>query len=165
MVMDLIEILHTALNRIHEARLFATERGYQGQLRGEIDNLIGERNALLRPLVEEEHQKRLGDHGTRLRPDIIVHVPYERGVSPTRRHDNYLVILLKLSAGRSKAHEDFDRLARMCSALDYPLAAFVNVSSTHLWLPAYERPQGPFTLFEFAVTLVDGKPHIVSSNA
>ena len=163
--MDLIKILHAALNRIHEPRLFATERGYQGQLHGEIDNLIGEENALLRPLVEEEYQKRLGAHGTRLRPDIIVHVPYERGVSPNRRKDNYLVILLKLSAGRAKAEDDFNRLVKMCTALDYPLAAFVNVSSTQLWLPDYERPAGSFTLFEFAVTLVDGKPHIVSAKA
>lgn len=163
--MDPIEILRAALSRIHEPRLFETERGYQGQLRGEIDNLVGEKNALLRPLVEEEYQKRLGDHGTRLRPDIIVHVPYNRGVSPTRRHDNHLVILLKLSAGRAKAFADFYRLVEMCTALDYPAGAFVNVSSDQLWLPEYKRPAGPFILFEFAVVLAEGKPRIVSAKA
>jgi hypothetical protein len=53
----------------------------------------------------------------------------------------------------------------ICTALDHPLAAFVNVSSTQLWLPAHKRPPGLFTLFEFAVTLVVGKSHILSASA
>jgi hypothetical protein len=101
-----------------------------------------------------------------LRPDIILHIPFDRDVSPTRRYDNFLVILLKLSADQTRANEDFSKLSTICMALDYPIGAFLNVASTNLWLPHFtQKPAGNFTLYEFAVSLHDGQPQIQSTEA
>jgi hypothetical protein len=150
-----LEMLSLAIARIKEPRLFATERGYQGMLVAEIDKLIeAEPNSIERPVVEQEYQKTADRHGITLWPDIVVHVPFERGVSPTRRHDNHLVILLKLRATKSKANEDFKNLEIICSTLDYPCGAFVNVASSNLFLPSYTRESNKnFTLYEVAVCL------------
>lgn len=159
---DPIEILRSALMRISEPRLFETERGYQAELLAEIQHVLKQqKDDFTRPFAESEYQKRLDAHGVRFRPDIIVHVPYNRGVSPTRRHDNYLVVMLKLAAEKGKADEDFGKLARLCTALDYPVGALVNLGTTELWLPQYNAEiEGEFTLFEFAVTLCEGQPKV-----
>ncbi len=155
--MDAIDTLLSAIKRIKEPRLFASERGYQGQLVAEIDRLLGDSTDITRPLVEQEYQKLAKVHGITFRPDIIVHVPFERGVSPTRQHDNYLIIMLKLSANQKRANEDFAKLSAICSALDYPLGALVNVASAELWLPHYPRKgEEKFKLHEFGIMLRDG---------
>lgn len=165
--MDAIKTLLAAINRIQEPRLFATERGYQGKLASELDRLMdGEPSGIERPLVEEEYQKRARVHGIRLRPDIIIHIPFDRGVSPTRQHDNHLVILLKLAATQERADKDFTKLSTICSALHYPIGAFVNIDSANLWLPHFTaKADGSFALYEFAVTLKDGQPFILTATA
>lgn len=156
--MDACKTLISALERVREPRLFLTERGYQGQLATELDRLLDTQpEGIERPLVEQEYQKRAKVHGIRLRPDIIVHVPFERGVSPTRSHDNHLVIMLKLKANKKRADEDFAKLTTICSKLGYSVGAFVNISTSDLWLPTYPAPDGStFSLYEFAVTLERG---------
>ncbi len=165
--MNAIKTLISAIESIREPRLFSTERGYQGQLASEIDRLLdGEPAGITRPLVESEYQKRAKVHGIKLRPDIIVHIPFDRGVSPTRRHDNYMVILLKLTANKKKADKDFASLSTICSTLDYPIGVFLNIASTDLWLPHYaDKSSRCFTLHEFAIKLNDGKLHIQTASA
>jgi hypothetical protein len=120
-----LETLLSAINHIREPRLFLTERGYQGQLLVEFDKLLeGERDSIARPLVEQEYQKTADKHGITLRPDIIVHIPFERGVSPTRQHDNHLVILLNLAAKKKKPRKILISL-RLC-------ALFFSIPSVRL---------------------------------
>jgi hypothetical protein len=57
--MDAVETLISAIELVREPRLFATERGYQGQLASELDRLLeAQGNEITRPLVEQEYQKR-----------------------------------------------------------------------------------------------------------
>jgi len=155
---DAINTLRTAIGRVREPRYFSTERGYQGQLLSELDGLVAaETDDFTRPIVEQEYQKRAHEHGITLRPDIIIHIPFERGASPTRRDDNHLVILLDLSADKAEAEEDFGQLSTICCKLNYPIGAFINISSTDLWLPDYiAKIDDSFRLYEFAVSLDDG---------
>jgi hypothetical protein len=164
---DPLGTLLLAIDQIREPRLFSTERGYQGQLATEFDRLLDAYpDKMTRPLVEEEYQKCAERHGIRMRPDIIVHIPFDRGVSPTRRHDNYLVILLKLSATRTKAYADFAKLEKICQVLNYPLGAFVNIASEDLWLPNYRRgTSGTFSLHEVAVHLDHDEPIALTAAA
>jgi len=159
---DPLATLSAAISRIREPRLFSTERGYQGHLAAELDKLVeGEPDSIARPLVEEEYQKTAEKHGIALRPDIVVHIPFERGVSPTRQHDNYLVILLKLSGTKEDAIEDFNKLETICSVLKYPAGVFVNIATSDLCLPNYARKRAKeFTLYEIAVQLHDGVPKL-----
>jgi len=165
--MEPLPILLSAIEGIREPRLFETERGYQGHLAAQMDRLLErEPDHLLRPLVEEEYQKRADRHGIILRPDIVVHIPFDRGLSPSRRDDNYLVILLKLRANQKKADRNFQDLETMCSVLNYPLGVFVNIASETLWLQQYKRKtDGAFALFEVAVRLVDGSPVLLTTAA
>jgi hypothetical protein len=164
--MNAINALVSAIDRVREPRLFCTERGYQGQLAAQLDRLLdAEPSGITRPLVEEEYQKRAKVHGINLRPDIVVHIPFDRGVSPTRRHDNYLVVLLKFAARKTTADKDFEQLSIICSKLEYPIGAFLNIASTDLWLPGYTSTiGGGFTLYEFAITLKDSQPQIRTEN-
>ncbi len=161
--MDPLETVSLAISRIREPRLFSTERGYQGHLAAELDKLLeGEPNSIARPLIEEEYQKTADIHGITLRPDIIVHIPFERGVSPTRQHDNHLVILLNLAAKQKEAGKDFTSLETICSVLHYPVGVFVNIASSDLWLPSYKRQfDQSFTLHEIAVQLHDTEPRLL----
>jgi hypothetical protein len=154
--MDAIIAVKKALERIKEPRFYRTERGFQGQLAAQLERLLEDSGlaGLERPIVEEEYQKTAGAHGINLRPDIIIHVPYERGVSPSRSHDNFLVVLLKLNANEQKAGDDFKDLEIVCAHLDYPLGVFVNIASSNLWLPKYKViTKGNFTLHEFSTCL------------
>ena len=160
--MEPIETLIKAIKRIKEPRLFNSERGYQGQLKSELDRLLEVRDPQFdHPLVEEEYQKSAEHHGINLRPDIIIHIPFDRGVSPTRKHDNFLVILLKLAANEIKAFENFEALETICSGLNYPIGVAVNVRSNRLFLQKYAaKRKGPYRLVEVAVDLVEGRPVI-----
>jgi hypothetical protein len=162
--MDFMKPLLASLAKIKDPTLFADERGYQGELKSRLDRELAlgiQEDDFAAPQVREEYQKRAELHGITLRPDIIIHVPYERGVSPTRKHDNYMVILLKRAAGRTKALKNFQSLETICSVLEYPVGVSINVSRSDLWLPEFptEIPSS-FTLHEIAVSLVDGKPEI-----
>jgi hypothetical protein len=162
--MDLMNALLEAIGRIKDPTLFADERGYQGELKSKLDHALSlhlREDDFASPQVREEYQKNAEHHGIRLRPDIIIHIPFERGVSPTRKHDNFMVILLKRSAGKAKADENFKSLETICSVLDYPVGVSVNVSSSKLWLPQL-APEIPscFTLHEIAVNLEHGVPHL-----
>jgi hypothetical protein len=80
-------------------------------------------------IVEQEYQKRLPDHGIRVRPDIIIHIPTL--VGGNRRLGNFAVFELNLRAGEIEAREDFANLDAVLGALDYPLGVFINIDSTH----------------------------------
>jgi hypothetical protein len=70
-----------------------------------------------------------------------------------------LVILLKLSANQGKANADFTKLETICSVLDYPIGAFLNIASTDLWLPRYTFDANrTFALHEIAIHLHEGRP-------
>src|SRR4051794_7085691 len=78
--MDFMKPLLGALQRIQDPTLFADERGYQGELKSRLDRALAleiPEDDFAAPQVREEYQKRADAHGIRLRPDIIIHVPFE----------------------------------------------------------------------------------------
>jgi hypothetical protein len=162
--MDFMKPLLGVLQKIQDPTLFADERGYQGELKSRLDRALAleiPEDDFAAPQVREEYQKRADAHGIRLRPDIIIHVPFERGLSPTRKHDNYMVVLLKRRAARTKSLENFESLETICAKLNYPIGVSVNVDYPRLWIDDL-RPEIPscFTLHEISVTLEKGKPVI-----
>ena len=68
-------------------------------------------------------------HGLNTRPDIIVHIPFDRRRAERRDQGNFVAIELKLRATESDALEDFGKLERICEILAYPLAVFINIDS------------------------------------
>lgn len=150
---EFLRIFRLSLNAITEGRLFQTERGFQGQLVAELAKNLN-RDAIWpdNPIVEEEYQKRAKDHGTTIRPDLIIHVPFDRGLHDSRRDGNYVVIQLKRNASADAASKDFADLDFMFRELRYELGIFVNVDSG---VTFFDRYEGDFSerLHCFAVRL------------
>lgn len=125
-----IGIITEAIKQIRPRRLFSSERGFQGQLQANLDRLLRERNLICnRTLVEEEYQKRIPNHGISHRPDIIIHIPFEEGITRSRREGNFIAFELKLRATKNDALDDFAKLNDYITVLKYPLGIFVIIDS------------------------------------
>ncbi|WP_250487002.1 hypothetical protein [Caballeronia sp. GaOx3] len=125
----LLDLIITALGRIRTPRFFESERGFQGALLAELKPLIPVEAQGDEAIIEQEYQKRLDSHGVRLRPDIIIHEPFDDSKHSSRRDGNYLVIELKLRANAKAAAGDFESLAEMIDVLEYRSAVFINIAS------------------------------------
>jgi len=133
-----LKIFKDSLRAITDKRYFSTERGYQGQLLIELNKRLEiEPIFPSEVIVEQEYQKVLEKHGITIRPDIIIHIPYEEGIYPNRRTGNFIVIQLKLRASESQAREDFDKLDLMFEKLEYPLGIFLNIDSNKTFFDCY----------------------------
>jgi hypothetical protein len=151
---QIIECIRDSLAAITAPRYFRTERGFQGELLVQLSRRL---HLLDREIVEQEYQKRQRDHGLTVRPDIIIHEPFDPARHAGRAEGNRAVVELKLNATMAEAAEDFESLAAMIQLLHYPLGVFVNIASTvtHANLvPAAVRSH----VVAFAVSLQDGKP-------
>jgi len=47
------------------------------------------------PVVEQEYQKRIKAHRLKIRPDLILHIPFERGETEARTEENFVAIEIK----------------------------------------------------------------------
>ena len=88
---QLLAVFIDALERIQEPRFFQTERGYQGELLAELRTRLADAAFPGDPVVEQEYQKRIRLHGIKIRPDIIIHTPFERGCTERRDRDRALI--------------------------------------------------------------------------
>lgn len=152
----IIQIIRESLNAIRETRFFNTERGYQGELLAEIRNKLRENEWVTGIIVEQEYQKKVEEHGLTIRPDLIIHIPYETSRFNSRSEGNFAVIQLKKDARETEALEDYRKLSDMCRYLKYPLGVFINIDSNNTFLNNYN---GDFkdNFIAFAVKLFDGK--------
>lgn len=124
----MVEIIVESLRSVWGARFFETERGYQGEFLAELRAKLPHAGLPGDAIVEQEYQKRLPDHGVKVRPDIIIHVPTRAGGN--RRQGNFAVIELKRRAGQAEARKGFAGLDTVLGALDYSLGVFVNIDSS-----------------------------------
>jgi|SRR5690606_11759465 hypothetical protein len=126
----LLEAIRESLVAITESRFYENERGFQGQLLIQLSQrtpaLIPNNHAIL----EQEHQKTLEHHGLDIRPDIILHKPFDPAIHQSRKDGNFAVIELKRRAGPKKAVEDFESLHSMLEILRYPIGIFINIGHT-----------------------------------
>lgn len=126
----LLQAIREALTAIVDPRFYETERGFQGELLAELRMRIPALLPVDRAIVEQEHQKSLARHGVALRPDIIIHQPFNSAIHASRREGNFAVIALKLRAGPKKAAQDFGDLVTMLDVLRYPIGIFINIGHT-----------------------------------
>ncbi|MBK1616777.1 hypothetical protein CKO44_25420, partial [Rubrivivax gelatinosus] len=153
---DVRRAVRVGLAAIATPRYFDTERGYQGALLAQLhEHLPLSQDAI----VEQEYQKQAGAHGLTIRPDIIIHEPFDPARHHARTEGNVAVIELKRRATVAEARADFESLRLMLVTLRYPLGLFINVDAaiTHAALvPADIRER----VGCFAVMLVDGMPQV-----
>ena len=119
-----IAALRESLNAISAPRFFESERGFQGELLVQLSKHVRlPDNAI----IEQEYQKRLMAHGLNIRPDIIIHEPFNPELHTSRTEGNSAAIELKLNASPESAIEDFNSLASMLEILQYPIGFFINI--------------------------------------
>lgn len=128
MVHIIMEAINLALTKVNNQRFFENERGFQGEFKANLKAELGI-DLPAGSIIEDEHQKRLKDHGLRLRPDLIIHIPYDEKTNPNRKSGNYVVFALKKQATEKIAIEDFEKLDKMIKALDYKLGVFINIDA------------------------------------
>jgi hypothetical protein len=134
---DLLNIVRESLSVISNPRFYETERGFQGALLTEL-NLRLPSLSLKGAIIEQEYQKRMPEHGFRIRPDIIIHVPFEEDRHNSRREGNIVAFELKLNANQDDAFKDYENLSKMCEVLGYPLCIFINIASSTTFLNQYQ---------------------------
>jgi hypothetical protein len=150
-----LDTLRDSMRAITNGRYFSTERGYQGQLIAELNSRLNiSQNFQDNAVWEQEYQKQADKHGITIRPDIILHVPFETGIYNNRRTGNFIVIQLKRRASVRKAKEDFKKLNLMFEKLDYPLGIFINIDSARTFHDCYAGDYSE-RLYYFAVKLAN----------
>ncbi|XHH28250.1 hypothetical protein WIW49_12770 [Xanthomonas euroxanthea] len=131
---ELLNVIAAALTSVTDPHYYEDERGFQGefyaQLRLRLRELVLPEGALLR----EEHQKRLAQHGLRIRPDIILHEPFDPGRHRGRDQGNHAVMELKRRATPGTTADAFSNLVAMIDTLNYPFGVFINIDSSKTWV-------------------------------
>jgi hypothetical protein len=151
-----VALLEESLQSISEEVLYRDERGFQGALLHELNARLGKGVLPEDPIIQQEYQKRLRHHGIKIRPDIIVHIPFERGLVGERDEGNFVAVELKRRATVKRAKSAFANLALMKKALRYPLTVFINVDSEETHAAVCPRTIAEQTVC-FAVRLERGK--------
>ena len=154
---SIIASLRESLAAISAPRFFESERGFQGELLVQLSKRLKLSD---NTIIEQEHQKKLMAHGLNIRPDIIVHEPFNSERHGARTEGNFAVIELKLNASVAEALEDFTNLSKMLKVLQYPIGFFINIGSptTHCnSLPNSVKGK----IVCFAVYVAEGKTHVV----
>ncbi len=152
-----LALLQQSLENIREPRLFETERGFQGELLANLRHRLEFVALPGAPIVEQEYQKTIPVHGLNFRPDIIVHIPFERGKVERRDQGNFVAMELKLRSSENEAREDFAKLEQMQKVLGYPLTIFINIDSELTYGNALPEAIAEQTVC-YAVRLEEGAP-------
>ena len=158
----IIKVIIEALKHMDSPRFFKTERGFQGRFACALYKIFDAKNIFQDDtIIEEECQKRIEPHGTKLRPDLIVHVPVESSHSCSRTENNFVVFAFKRQTNEDRAKEDFKKLNELFEKLGYPLGIFININGrSEIFLNKYS---GLFKnrIHEFCITQTNDKLDIL----
>lgn len=157
-----IDALRKSMMSIVDPRFYETERGYQGALIAQLTAHLDWAKFAGSPIIEQEYQKTLPNHGMKIRPDAIIHIPFVLGGFEERTQGNFVAVELKRKASVADAVADYESLLLMAQRLAYPLTIFINIDSEdnhHEHCPAEIREQ----TYSVAVRLKDGVPVLNAS--
>lgn len=160
----LLEAIRESLRAITQPRFYETERGFQGQFLVELSRRIPEYILDQHAIIEQEYQKTPYRHGLSIRPDIIIHRPYDPAAHVSRQDGNIAVIELKLKAGPKKAAEDFESLNYMLGVLDYSIGIFINIGHSRTQA-AYIPVEARGRIISFAARLTADGVQVVEARA
>ena len=155
---DLINHNIQAIRQITNVRYYSTERGFAPEFYRHLYAIL-ENNKLFpnHTILEAEVQKRTKKHyGVKQRPDILIHIPLEQGLTENANENNFVNYAFKLRGYRGEVKKDFNKLDQMFLQLNYELGFFINVSAyPRTYLSLYE---GNFKsrIHELSIGLVNG---------
>ncbi|MBB2803063.1 hypothetical protein [Xanthomonas arboricola] len=112
-------------------------------------------------MLREEYQKRLAEHGLRIRPDIILHEPFDPSLHRYRDDGNHAVMELKRRATPGSAAGALTNLVAMINALNYPLGVFINIDSPKTWAESVLEDHRARIVYLAAHLDENGEPRVV----
>lgn len=133
---ELLTVITEALTSVTDPHYYEDERGFQGEFYAQLRMRMGKIALPQGALLREEYQKRLEEHGLRIRPDIILHEPFDPARHRGRDEGNHAVMELKRRATSGTAADAFTNLVAMIDALNYPIGVFINIDSSKTWAEA-----------------------------
>jgi hypothetical protein len=154
-----------ALKNILVPRFYVTERGFVNNFSHELELQIADLNLFPEhTIIEAEVQKRLNDHyGVRQRPDLLIHIPIETGLTHNANENNFVVYGFKLNGNNNFSMQDFAKLDEMFNALHYQIGIFININAyPNTFLQNYN---GDFKdrIHEYSIGLINGEVKVIHS--
>lgn len=157
----LLDVVVEALISVTNPHYYEDERGFQGEFYAQLSLRLRDMVLPEGALLREEYQKRLAEHGLRVRPDIILHEPFDLGRHRGRNEGNHAVMELKRRASPAAAADAFTNLVAMIDTLNYPVGVFININSPETWAEAVPETHRA-RIVCLAVHLdVNGEPRVV----
>lgn len=148
---------------VRDPRFHATERGYQGRFYCELQKQLTNLGLVDdKCLLEMEYQKSKEAHGTRQRPDIILHVPREYSRAEAHQY-NYAMWELKHCASAEQAKNDFNKLDEKFTELHYDLGFFINIADYRHHFDSYQGCFADRIVCVATVLTQDGEVHVASN--
>jgi hypothetical protein len=136
---ELLKVTAAALTSVTNPHYYQDERGFQGEFYAQLRLLLRDVTLPVGTLPREEYQKKLAQHGLRIRPDIIIHEPFDPTRHRGRDEGNHAVMELKRRATPSAAANATKSLITMIDTLNYRFGVFINVDSTKTWAESVPR--------------------------
>lgn len=160
--MAILEEVINSIKSINTPRYYKSERGYQTEFYSHLSiNIKGKGLFPEQAILEAEVQKRTLEHyGITQRPDLLIHIPIETGLTEETNENNFLNIAFKLKGNKKSSIEDFMKLDEMFEKLNYKEGLYINIGKfPTVFLEAYE---GNFKnrIHEFSIGLVNGEVRI-----
>ena len=127
--MSIIYLTIRAIKQITIPRYFMNERGYVTEFYRQLNPLVRDSN-LFPPqtILETEVQKRRNDHfGVTQRPDLLIHIPIETGLTDRPNENNFVVYAFKRNGNLARTIIDFNNLDEMFINLNYEIGIYINI--------------------------------------
>lgn len=124
----IIEVINT-LRKIITPRYYKSERGFQTEFYRILSNqLEGKHIFPDHTILEAEVQKRNFEHyGVTQRPDLLIHIPIETGITENVNENNFVNFAFKLFGNAKASAEDYEKLEQMFNFLNYEMGIFINI--------------------------------------
>lgn len=130
---EVLSVIAVARASVTDPHYYEDERGFQAEFYAQLRLRFREMALLEGALLREEYQKRLAEHGLRIRPEINIHEPFDPRRHCGRDEGNLAVMELKRRATPSTAADAFTNLVAMIDVLNYPLGVFIDIDSPKTW--------------------------------
>jgi hypothetical protein len=129
--MEIVNRTIAALRQITVPRYFRTERGFVTEFYCQLTRQLEQVDLFpAHTILETEVQKnRIAHYGLTQRPDLLIHIPIETGLTQNANENNFVVFAFKLGGNPARVQSDYDKLEEMFHHLNYATGIFINIGA------------------------------------
>ena len=126
--MPILDEIVNSIKAINTLRYFRSERGYQAEFYNQLSNNIEGKGIFPEDaILEAEVQKlNLQHYGVTQRPDLLIHIPLETGITENPNENNFVNFAFKLQGNENATLDDFSKLNQMFQFLNYELGIYIS---------------------------------------